>query len=146
MPFTMSLAEREAFLAGVHVGVLSVADEDGRGPLTMPIWYRYEQGGDVTFFTGVRTRKMALLRAAGRCSLCAQSEAPPYRYVTVEGPVVSMDPATIHQERDLIAHRYLGRENGDAWLAATAGMVPGYTVVRVHPEQWLTVDFGKAEG
>jgi nitroimidazol reductase NimA-like FMN-containing flavoprotein (pyridoxamine 5'-phosphate oxidase superfamily) len=146
VPFTMTVDEREAFLAGVHVGVLSVADEDGRGPLTMPIWYRYEPGGDVTFFTGLGTRKIGLLRAAGRCSLCAQSEEPPYRYVSVEGPVVSIDPATIHEERDLIAHRYLGPDGGDGWLASTAGMVASYTVVRVHPEHWLTVDFGKMEG
>jgi hypothetical protein len=31
MPRSMSQAEREAFLAGLHVGVLSVAAGDGRG-------------------------------------------------------------------------------------------------------------------
>jgi len=32
----MTPDEREAFLAGVHVGVLAV-EEAGRGPLTVPV-------------------------------------------------------------------------------------------------------------
>lgn len=140
---TMTVAEREAFLAELHVGVLSVAD-DGRGPLTTPIWYRYEPGGDVTFFTGRSTRKLRLLRAAGRGSLCVQSEAPPYKYVTVEGPMTPTDSAALDEERRLIAHRYLGPEGGDAWLAATAGMTPSYVLVRLRPERWLSADFGRA--
>ena len=36
MPPSMSRAEREEFLAGVHVGVLSVASGDARGPLAIP--------------------------------------------------------------------------------------------------------------
>ena len=43
MSFAMTRQEREAFLAEVHVGILSVADE-GRGPLTVPIWYAYDPG------------------------------------------------------------------------------------------------------
>ena len=39
----MTVDEREAFLADVHVGVLSV-DEPGRGPLALPIWYRFVDG------------------------------------------------------------------------------------------------------
>jgi uncharacterized protein len=144
---TMTAAEREAFLAQVHVGVLSVAAADGaadgaRGPLTMPIWYRYEPGGDVTFFTGQTTRKMRLLREAGRCSLCAQDEAPPYKYVTVEGQV-TFERETLAQERRLMAHRYLGPEAGEGWLAATEGEVASYVVVHLRPEHWLTADFGK---
>jgi nitroimidazol reductase NimA-like FMN-containing flavoprotein (pyridoxamine 5'-phosphate oxidase superfamily) len=42
---TMSRSQREEFLAGAHVGVLSVADiEPGRGPITVPIWYAYSPG------------------------------------------------------------------------------------------------------
>jgi len=34
----MTPAEREAFLAEVHVAVVTVADDDGRGPLAIPLW------------------------------------------------------------------------------------------------------------
>jgi nitroimidazol reductase NimA-like FMN-containing flavoprotein (pyridoxamine 5'-phosphate oxidase superfamily) len=36
MSITMTKQEREAFLAGVHVGVVSIA-EQGRGPLAVPV-------------------------------------------------------------------------------------------------------------
>ena len=87
MSFTMSAAEREQFLAGLHVGILSVA-EDTRGPIAVPVWYDYQPGGQVSVITGRSSRKARALRAAGRMSLCAQDEAPPYRYVSVEGPAV----------------------------------------------------------
>ena len=40
----MSVDEKQTFLAGVHVGVIGLND-DGRGPLTVPIWYDYTPGG-----------------------------------------------------------------------------------------------------
>ena len=43
MSLKMTKEEREAFLADLHVGVISIA-RDGRGPLTVPIWYDYEPG------------------------------------------------------------------------------------------------------
>ena len=35
MSLAMTPAEREAFLAEVHVAVVTVADDDGRGPLAI---------------------------------------------------------------------------------------------------------------
>jgi nitroimidazol reductase NimA-like FMN-containing flavoprotein (pyridoxamine 5'-phosphate oxidase superfamily) len=37
----MTKQERERFLADLHVGIISIPEE-GRGPLTVPIWYSYE--------------------------------------------------------------------------------------------------------
>lgn len=54
MPRVMTPDERKAFLAGVHVGVLSVAAGDERGPVTVPLWYSYEPGGTVRFQTSPR--------------------------------------------------------------------------------------------
>jgi PPOX class probable F420-dependent enzyme len=139
----MTVEEREAFLAGLHVGVLSVAD-GARAPLTIPIWYAYEPGGEVSFITGGESRKMQLLRAAGRCSLCVQSENPPYKYVTVEGPVTAIvGPPVEEPERRAMAYRYLGASRGDAYLAATTDLAAHEVVVRVRPERWLTADYGK---
>ena len=70
MSLMITREEREAFLADVHVGVISVA-EDGHGPLTVPIWYSYEPGGEVRIITARRARKGQLLERAGRFSLCA---------------------------------------------------------------------------
>ena len=143
--YRMTRQEREAFLAGVHVGVLALT-ELGRGPLAAPIWYGYEPGGDVVLVTGRGSRKGRLLAASPRVSLCAQAEAPPYRYVSVEGPVVSVAPAD--RERDVrpLARRYLGPELGDRYVEGTAGDDEESVVVRIRPERWLTVDYAKEWG
>ena len=140
MSATMSRAEREEFLAGLHVGVLGVASPGGRGPLTVPVWYTYQPGGTVNLSTGRDTRKALAIAAAGRFSLCAQDERPPYKYVTVEGPAV-IDEAKPDERRDL-ARRYLGTEAGDAFIAANPAGAD--IMIRLTPEHWLTADFGKA--
>ena len=83
---TMTVAEREEFLAAVHIGVLAVERVDGP-PVTAPIWYRYAPGGVVEFITGRDSDKARLLERSGHASMCAQRETVPYAYVTVEGPV-----------------------------------------------------------
>ena len=51
MSLAMSEHERQAFLADVHVGVISIERDDGP-PLTVPIWYGYEPGELVWIITG----------------------------------------------------------------------------------------------
>ena len=144
MATRMTREERERFLAEVHVGVLSVA-RDGRAPLTVPVWYSYTPGGDLRVVTGVDTRKARALRAAGHFSLCAQSETPPYSYVTVEGTVADIE--TVDLERDLrpLAQRYLGIKGGDQWVEENGGNAAGQgdIVIHLRPQHWLSADFGK---
>ena len=142
MPVTMTREEREQFLGGVHVGVLSVASVDGGGPLAVPVWYSYQPGGTVNVITGGITRKAAAIRAAGRFSLCAQDERPPYKYVTVEGPVTVEEAK--HDERLDLARRYLGPEDGDAYVSINP--TGGQIVFRMTPERWLTADYSKVYG
>lgn len=146
MSLTMSAAEREAFLAGTHVGILSVADEAGRAPLALPVWYTYEPGGEITFITGRDSRKMALIRAAGRVSLVVQQAAPPYyQYVSVEGPVVGFEAPSFEDRREL-AVRYLGVENGTKYLESTNDIADTMVLTRVRPERWYTRDYTKQSG
>src|ERR1044071_8018094 len=93
MSIAMTKAEREAFLADVHVAVISIP-EAGRGPLTVPVWYAYEPGGEVRIWTDATSRKAKLLGQANRFSLCVQQERPPYRYVRVGAPVLAIEPMT----------------------------------------------------
>jgi len=134
MSLSMSRAEREEFLAGLHVGVLAVASAGGGGPLAVPVWYTYRPGGTVNLSTGRNTRKAVAIAAAGRFSLCVQDERPPYKYVTVEGPAV-MEDAT-DAERLELARKYLGTEGGDAYLAANPG--GAQVMIRMTPEHWLS--------
>jgi len=143
MSLAMTRAEREAFLAETHVAVVSIAD-GARAPLAVPVWYAYAPGGDVRFVTGGASRKARLIRKAGRLSLCVQTETPPYRYVSIEGPATIGTP---DYERDVrpTALRYLGPQMGETYLQATAAEHAGAILVTVRPERWLTVAYGKWE-
>jgi nitroimidazol reductase NimA-like FMN-containing flavoprotein (pyridoxamine 5'-phosphate oxidase superfamily) len=138
--FDMTAEEREAFLADVHVGILSIA-RSGKGPLALPIWYQYEDG-DVLIGMGGNSLKAKLLRRAGRATMTVQTETPPYKYVMVEGPVV-----VLAEQRDdyAMASRYLGPELGK-WYAENNPSTSESVVVRLTPENWLTCDFGKGMG
>jgi PPOX class probable F420-dependent enzyme len=142
MSYAMSKAEREAFLAATHVAVISVVEE-GRGPLTLPVWYRYAPGGEVRFATGRSSKKLALIRKAGRLSLCVQSEAPPYQYVSIEGPARVEERPDYERDIRQVALRYLGDELGEAYLQLTAAENENAVTVALKPERWLTMDYNK---
>ncbi len=140
MSLQMTQAEREAFLADLHVGVIAIARADGP-PLAVPIWYSYEPGGEVTILTGADSLKGRLLASAERFSLCAQVETPPfYAYVSVEGPVSSVGPADREADARPMAHRYFGEEMGDLYVEGTEGDSTKFTM---RPERWWTVDYAK---
>jgi PPOX class probable F420-dependent enzyme len=140
----MSVEERERFLAGLHVGVLSVAAGDERGPIAVPVWYDYQVGGRVSVITGRGSRKGRALRASGRMTLCAQDESPPYRYVSVEGPVTFGELDTA--ERLAMAQRYLGAELGEQYVVGNPDPDRENVIFRMTPERWVSVDYGKALG
>ena len=133
----MTQTEREAFLAEVHVGILAVA-RPGKGPLALPIWYRYEDGA-VVIGMGGNSAKAKLLRRAGRATMTVQTETAPYKYVMVEGPV-----AVLAEQRDTyeMASRYLGPERGK-WYAENNPNTAESVIARLVPESWVTCDFGK---
>ncbi len=143
MSTRMTEAEKQQFLADVHVGVLGIA-QPGHGPLTVPVWYDYTPGGELWFLTGPQSRKGKLLKQGIRISLCAQTEAPPYKYVSVEGPIVFIGPSDKEKLGRPMARRYLGQQGGDAYT--DAGGDDGSVIVRVRPERWLAVDYAKAYG
>jgi nitroimidazol reductase NimA-like FMN-containing flavoprotein (pyridoxamine 5'-phosphate oxidase superfamily) len=142
MSLAMTRQEREAFLADVHVGVISIP-EPGRGPLTVPVWYSYDPGRELWLVTGRTSRKGRLLARSGRFSLCAQTETAPYKYVSVEGPIVAIEQANLERDLRSLARRYLGREGGDQYVEQTRSEHGDNVLVRMRPERWLTVDFAK---
>lgn len=136
----MTQEEREAFLAEPHVGVLSVTAEPERAPLTTPIWYEYRPGGLIRVITAPGQRKVRLIEEAGRFALCAQlAEVEDYRYVTVEGPVTEIRPAS-WQERYDMAARYMGADVAIAYVNANE-TESGNVAIHMRPERWNTFDF-----
>ena len=147
MPRPLTEHEREAFLADLHVATLSVASDSDRPPLTVPIWYAYQPGGNVTFFTGSqgrKARKSRLIEKAGVLSLSVQQVSPPYKYVTVEGTVVQTDRAPSAEQLLAILRRYLPEEMAQGFVQEELGRPPAdseLVLYTVRPDRWLTFDF-----
>lgn len=140
MVLRLSSEQREARLAEPRVGVLSVAAEAGRAPLTTPIWYDYRPGGLVMVLTSSRLRKARLISDAGRFALCVQDTGVPYWYVTAEGPVVEVRPVTA-EDRRAIASRYMPPEIAAVYLETTHEDQSSNVAITMRPERWHTADY-----
>ncbi|MFI5776337.1 pyridoxamine 5'-phosphate oxidase family protein [Nocardia sp. NPDC051570] len=139
MPRKFTEAERQEFLAGQHVAVLSVAAQDGRPPASVPIWYGYTPGGDILVNMGAGRRKARLIQQAGMVTLVVQREQQPYQYVIVEGTVVDTTTPTPESTRETIAARYLGEEGAREFIRSMAGI--DTILFTIRPDRWLTADF-----
>lgn len=137
---TMNKEEREEFLSRAHVGVIAI-EQEGRGPLAVPVWYAYQPGGNVEVLMGADSVKAKLLKASGRYTMTVQREELPYKYVMAEGPVVETRPADTEADTRPMARRYLGEELGDQYVGD--GADSSSIVVVMQPERWYSTDYGK---
>ncbi|MEU0687313.1 pyridoxamine 5'-phosphate oxidase family protein [Streptomyces uncialis] len=142
MPLTRE--EREVFLAEPHVAAIALDSGDPyRAPVTVPVWYQYEPGGDIWIITGATSRKSTLIAAAGRFTLLVDRTTPTTRYVSVEGPVIKSMPATRDHYHEM-ASRYLPAESVDAYLAHAESEQGEQVVFHMRPERWMSADLGGA--
>ena len=140
----MTTEEREAFLREAHIGVLSIP-EPGKGPLTSPVWYDYAPSGMIWFLTQKTARKGQLLSVGNRISFLVQTTTPPYKYVSIEGPVSHIGPSDRLKDLQPMAQRYLGEQGGKDYAAALAKRYAQGNAIKIEirPERWLTVDYKK---
>lgn len=144
MDTKMTIDERQAFLAETRVGIISIPEEGG-GPLTVPVWYTYQPGGDVCVWTSSSSHKAKLLKTAQRISFCVQDPTPPfYKYVSVEGPF-SIQPVDLERDIHPMAIRYYGPKYGESYYADVSRTDDWKSsiLVCIHPERWLTADYSK---
>ena len=139
MSLVMTAPEREAFLDERRVGVIATA-RDGRAPLAVPVWYRHT-GGEVQVWIERDSVKYDVIRKAGRFTLVVQSERLPYKYVSVEGPVIAADAPPTRAEAVAIAARYLAPADAEGYVDSALGA--NSVLVRMRPQWWLSSDQAK---
>src|SRR6202046_713418 len=128
----LSVRDRELFLAEPHIAALSVSAGPDRGPVTMPIWYEYEPGGEAWVLTEAASRKDRLIEEAGRFTLMVDRVSPTVRYVSVEGPVTRTGPETDE----------LPREKAEAYIAFARANFGPQIAIYLRPQRWLWSDLG----
>lgn len=137
----LSARDRELFLAEPHIAALSVSAGPDRGPLTVPIWYQYEPGGEAWVLTEAESRKARLIETAGRFTLMVDRVLPTVRYVSAEGPVARMIPGTDEHLQE-ITTRYLPPEKVPAYLEFARTELGEQVVIYLRPQRWLSADLG----
>ncbi len=137
----LSIRDRELFLAEPHIAALSVSAGQDRGPLTVPIWYQYEPGGEAWVLTPTESRKARLIEAAGRFTLMVERVTPTVRYVSVEGPVTRMIPGTDELLLEITA-RYLPPEQVPGYLEFARTELGEQVAIYLRPQRWLSADLG----
>jgi hypothetical protein len=137
----LSERDRELFLAEPHIAALSVSAGPGRGPLTVPMWYQYEPGGEAWVLTETASLKARLIQAAGCFTLMVDRVTPTIRYVSVEGPVTRTVPETDELLRE-ITERYLPPEKVPGYLAFAKAELGEQVAIYLRPQRWLTSDLG----
>jgi hypothetical protein len=144
MTRAMTADERQAFLSGMHIGIFSVPQES-LGPLSLPAWYAYTPGDEARIFLPADDPRTPLLLGNPRASLCVQDEMPPYRYVSIEGPIVALVPVQREQEYWPLILRYLPEMWAQGYLRHTwpeddpqAGSM---LFAHLAPETWRAVDY-----
>jgi nitroimidazol reductase NimA-like FMN-containing flavoprotein (pyridoxamine 5'-phosphate oxidase superfamily) len=148
MPRRLTEQEQQQFLADLHIAVLSLPSDDERPPLAFPIWYGYEPGGQITYYThrsDPKVRKLRLLHEGSAVSLVVQREELPYKYVTVEGTVIAENQAPAFEDMLAIVRRYLPED--DAWAYINHEIESGAALVifSIRPDRWSGYDFGSDE-
>ena len=139
----MGTEERQAFLAGMHVGIFSVARAAG-APLSLPAWYTYAPGEELRVLLLPQDPRTEWLQEQRPVSLCVQDEMPPYRYVAVEGPVTALIPVQREQEYWPLILRYLPEMWAQGYLRHTwpEGDARGEAMLFAHvrPDVWRAVN------
>jgi len=138
---SLSVRDRESFLAEPHIAALSVSAGQERGPLTLPIWYQYTSGAEAWVLTEAASRKAELIKASGRFTLMVDRVMPTTRYVSVEGPVTRIDAGTDDLLLE-ITSRYLPPDKVAAYIEFAHAELGEQVAIYMRPERWLTADLG----
>src|ERR1700757_1472702 len=138
---SLSVRDRELFLAEPHIAALSVSAGQSRGPLTLPIWYQYAPGGEAWVLTEAASRKARLIEAAGRFTLMVERTMPTVRYVSVGGPVTRTIPWTDELLQE-ITERYLPPDMVPAYIEFPKAELGEQVAIYLRPKRWLTADLG----
>ena len=104
-------------LTGPNIGNLGYYGLDGH-PRVLPVWFTLD-GDDLEIASPPDAYKCRALRADPRAVLTVSTPVAPYHVVSASGSVTI---ERLPEDRRIefvraVAHRYLGREGGDAYIA-----------------------------
>jgi hypothetical protein len=100
-------------------------------------------GGEPWILTGPASRKARLIEATGYFTLMVERLEPTTRYVTVDGAVSRIEPATDAQLVEM-TRRYLSGDAADRYLEFARKELGASVAIYMQPQHWLSSDMGSS--
>jgi hypothetical protein len=109
-------------------------------PRVVPIWFHWD-GTEFVLGTPPHAPKMKALPANRRVALTIDSETMPYHVLMVRGTASLQVVEGITPEYAASARRYMGDDQGDAWVRQVASLSPTMARVAIRPDWVGILDF-----
>lgn len=140
---SMTEPEVRSFMAdGSRTGKLATVRRDGT-PHLAPIWFDFDDTGDVIFLTAASSVKAKNMRHEPRVALLVDTETMPFDWARIDGMVTfSEDPDELLHWATATCRRYVGDELAEQYGRRNG--VPGELVVRLRPSR-LRGEWGVAD-
>ena len=109
-------------------------------PRVVPIWFHWNER-EFVLGTPAKAPKLKALKKNPKVALTIDDNTFPHKVLLVRGRVRLQAMKGIVPEYALAAERYFGKEQGKAWVAQLASMVPEMVRITLTPEWVGLLDF-----
>jgi PPOX class probable F420-dependent enzyme len=129
----------QELLQSTHLARLAYVWPDGT-PRVVPVWFNWD-GRELVLGGPPNAPKMKALPRNSKVAITIDREDPPYHALFIRGTAATTTTDGAPKEYVAAAHRYMGQEAGDAWVAGVNQMVPQFARIAVTPEWVGVIDF-----
>lgn len=109
-------------------------------PRTVPIWFQWD-GKEVVLATDPGYPKVKALKARPEVAVTINTNTWPYHLLIIRGTATLEQMSGVVPEYTLAAERYLGPEQGRAWVQQAAGLAKEWVRVAITPKEARIIDF-----
>jgi len=109
-------------------------------PRVVPVWFHWD-GREIVLGTPATAPKVKALEARADVALTIDTTSWPHHVLLIRGVAKVEHMARVVPEYALAAERYLGPEQGQAWVAQAGGMLRDWARVAITPTHARVLDF-----
>ena len=109
-------------------------------PRVVPIWFHWN-GEEIVLVTPPDAPKMKVLKDGAKVALTIDSDRMPHKVLLIRGTIRTDTVEGVAPEYAAAARRFLGEEQGQAWLGQIAPILPRMARIVIRPEWAGVMDF-----
>lgn len=129
----------QALLSSKIPARLAYVASDGT-PRVLPIWFHWN-GRELILATSPKAHKIKSLAKNPKVAVTIDDNSFPHKVLLVRGLASLQEMSGIVPEYGAAAERYLGKEQGKAWIAQASSVFPSMVRIAITPEWVGVLDF-----